>query len=660
MILLIGSPLFCISQSGSPFDSMLKKSLDSLEQQLRLAKDDSTLIVAYERIGFFYERLIVDSSLKYYSAGLRLARQKSYAWGEARLLAGLSGVMEHQGKFAEELELLFQSLKIATESKSDYDIARANRRISGVYFELEDYGKAIDYLLRALRVDEVGLLERKAAIDHYALADAYEKMNQLDSGVFHLNIALRLKDYLKSLIQYVYEIDGNIKRKMGDDAQAFLSYSKGLKEAQKSSDLIGSSLICADISSLYVQLNVRDSAISYALRGYRYGKEVSYKKGIMLNCNLLAELYDSTHAALALQYYKIAAAAKDSLFGVNNLQTIQNLISSEEAKQKQLQEAEAGYREKLRLYGLLSGLAALSIIAFILFRNNLNKQKANSLLQQQKQKVESTLSELKLTQAQLIQSEKMASLGELTAGIAHEIQNPLNFVNNFSEVTNELVDEMTEEIALGHNVEVKTIAGDIKQNLEKVLHHGRRADAIVKGMLQHSRGNSGVREPTDINALADEYLRLAFHGLRAKDKSFNANFDTDFDHTVGLVDIVPQDFGRVLLNLITNAFYAVSEKRSQLGDALLPDGTQYVPTVTVATKKMGTKLEIRVKDNGNGIPDKIIGKIFQPFFTTKPTGQGTGLGLSLSYDFVKAQGGELSFETKEGDGSEFIIKIPLV
>ncbi len=272
-------------------------------------------------------------------------------------------------------------------------------------------------------------------------------------------------------------------------------------------------------------------------------------------------------------------------------------------------------------------------------------------LEAAKKSVDMTLTELRATQSQLIQSEKMASLGELTAGIAHEIQNPLNFVNNFSEVSAELMKEMVEEVDKGNTEEVKALANDLVQNLEKINHHGQRASAIVKGMLQHSRSSSGVKEPTDINALCDEYLRLSYHGLRAKDKSFNAAFKTDFDSSLGKVNVISQDIGRVVLNLLTNAFYVVNEKKQM-------NISGYEPTVTVSTKKINDKIEIRVSDNGNGIPAKVLDKIFQPFFTTKPTGQGTGLGLSLSYDIVKAHGGELKVETKEGEGSTFIITIP--
>ncbi len=274
----------------------------------------------------------------------------------------------------------------------------------------------------------------------------------------------------------------------------------------------------------------------------------------------------------------------------------------------------------------------------------------------QKEELEHTLNELKSTQALLIQAEKMASLGELTAGIAHEIQNPLNFVNNFSEVNKELLVEMKEEIDKGNFEEVKALANDVIENQEKINHHGKRADAIVKGMLQHSRKSSGQKEPTDINALADEYLRLAYHGLRAKDKSFNATLKTDYDENTGNINIIPQDIGRVILNLITNAFYAASPPTPQ-GGISDPDKNNN-PTVWVSTKKIGDKVLISVKDNGPGIPQKVLDKIFQPFFTTKPTGEGTGLGLSISYDIIKAHGGELKVATKENQGTTFTIYLP--
>jgi signal transduction histidine kinase len=264
-----------------------------------------------------------------------------------------------------------------------------------------------------------------------------------------------------------------------------------------------------------------------------------------------------------------------------------------------------------------------------------------------------TLENLKATQAQLIQSEKMASLGELTAGIAHEIRNPLNFINNFSEVSAELLEEMENNVDNNNDAEVKKLATEVKQNLEKIIHHGKRADAIVKGMLLHSHPGSGQKEPTGINDLATEYLRLAYHGFRAKEKSFKAALNYELDPGIGIINIIPQDIGRVLLNLYNNAFYAVNEKSKEQGE-------EYQPAVLVKTQKVKVFVEVSVCDNGKGVPAKVAGKIFQPFFTTKPTGEGTGLGLSLCYDIIKAHGGSINLETTAGEGSAFIIRLPVI
>jgi signal transduction histidine kinase len=273
--------------------------------------------------------------------------------------------------------------------------------------------------------------------------------------------------------------------------------------------------------------------------------------------------------------------------------------------------------------------------------------------QKAKLKIEKAYKELKSTQAQLIQREKMASLGELTAGIAHEIQNPLNFVNNFSEVSTELLDEMQAELKQGHTPDALQIAAEVKNNLQKISHHGRRADVIVKNMLQHSRKTSGSKEPADLNALVDEYLRLSYHGFRAKDKSFNAILETHFDPTVGKVNMIGQDIGRVLLNLFNNSFYSVAKKNAA-------EGKEYEPIIIVSTVRKDDVVEVYVKDNGVGISETVLDKIYQPFFTTKPTGEGTGLGLSLSYDIItKGHGGKMEVETREGEGAEFIIYLPV-
>jgi two-component system, NtrC family, sensor kinase len=659
IIFLIGLQTVVLSQSKLVVESTETQRSDSLKKKLATAKDDSSRIRIMSEIGFFYEVLNADSSIKYTQAGLALAKERGYTWAEAGLMTNLGSALRQKGKLAESLDFLFNSLKIAETTNTTDQIARTYRRLADVYFDLENFPKAIEYLLKALKIDEANRHKRSTALDHMSLGTVYEKINKLDAANFHTDKAFQQKDLIKNWIQYAFQASGNIQLKKENYEAAGTLFREGFFVSEENNDFKTASDICADMSALFIKLNKKDSAIFYASKGFKYGEKASSKQGVLRSATLLAELYDSIQPLTALKYYKIAAAAKDSLFGVNNIQIIQNLIAREEAKQKELEDARVSYRNRLKLYMLVAGLAVLFIVAFILYRNNRQKQKANVLLHQQKDKIEATLKELKSTQAQLIQSEKMASLGELTAGIAHEIQNPLNFVNNFSDVNKELLGEMNEEIEKGNLEEVKAIAKDVIDNEEKINHHGKRADAIVKGMLQHSQISTGLKEPTNINKLADEYLRLAYQGLRAKNKSFNATWKTDFEESLsadeagsGKINIIPQDIGRVLLNLYNNAFYAVNEKKQQHTE-------NYEPAILVSTKKVSDKVEIKVTDNGNGIPQKIVDKIYQPFFTTKPTGQGTGLGLSLSYDIVKAHGGEIKVETEEGKGTSFIISLPI-
>jgi signal transduction histidine kinase len=364
----------------------------------------------------------------------------------------------------------------------------------------------------------------------------------------------------------------------------------------------------------------------------------------------------------------MAAAAKDSLFGPSQLQALQTIVVDEQVRQREMEAKKIAEQTQLKQYAFLTGLGVLLLIAFILYRNNKQQKKANHLLHRQKEeinhqrdKAEKALTELKSTQAQLIQKEKLASLGELTAGIAHEIQNPLNFVNNFSELSVELIEELGPLTPKG-GIEEELLS-DITQNLEKINLHGKRASNIVKGMLEHSRASTGVKEWTDINQLADEYLRLSYHGLRAKNQDFNCELITDFDPNLPQIEVIPQDIGRVLLNLINNAFYAVNERAKQ-------SEPNYQPRVTVSTKlvvpplgrpdDLGRGLAVVVTDNGTGMTDDVKAKIFQPFFTTKPTGQGTGLGLSLAYDIVtKGHGGTIEVESVEGEGTTFTVRLPI-
>jgi signal transduction histidine kinase len=480
------------------------------------------------------------------------------------------------------------------------------------------------------------------------MANVFIQANQIDSAAHYISLVKRdttpyFEAFRASFLQTesLYNIlVGNL-----EEAENLLKKCWQLAHENNIPADAPSGIIAPDyyLAMIRIKQNKLDEAITLLTRDIERLLNSRIEK--LTDYRMLADLYKKTGKSdKAAETYSTFIALQDMLLADQDKYRAfsfeaEQLISEKELSITKLESQNRLFSLFRNFLMAIAGL--LLLLAAVLYNRFQYKKKANKVL-------ETTLFDLKSTQSQLIQSEKMASLGELTAGIAHEIQNPLNFVNNFSELSTELITEMNEEIDKGNSAEVKAIASDIKQNLEKINHHGKRADSIVKGMLQHSQKGSGQKEPTDINALADEFLRLAYHGLRAKDKSFNATLKTAYDSTVGKVSVISQDIGRVLLNLINNAFYAVTEK-SKLA------GAEYEPLIILRTRKLTDKIEIRVSDNGNGIPQKVLDKIFQPFFTTKPTGQGTGLGLSLSYDIVKAHGGELKVETKEGEGSEFVI-----
>ncbi|MCW3091054.1 MAG: tetratricopeptide repeat protein [Ferruginibacter sp.] len=630
---------------------------------------------------FWAEHYNVDSALFYANEALRLQQRiiqageyKSFTReGQASLFIGLqeitASLFHSLGNYPKALEIRLGNLNLAEKEKDKFIMVNALRSITEDYNSMNEhenvlrYGKMMDSILKTLNVHD----ERFQSFQSWTkfiIANAYYKLNLTDSALYYVNSSYTLKNSTHGDTAYFGMLLGNIYAKKGDSKTAFYHYRQALSNAA----LIYNPQVAAStlegMARLFKKQGRIDSALQYAKQAmYLLQNYTSNVQSWGENSNtyvaqispLLAELYKDNHQMdSAYKYLLLSVTLKDSLYNTDRIRQFQTLGFNEASRRQQLEqqsrEAKRQYQTKIKLYGLLSVITGFGVLAFILYRNNRQKQKANIVLQSQKQEIETTLRDLRNTQKQLIQSEKMASLGELTAGIAHEIQNPLNFVNNFSEINKELLTEMNEAIEKGDYEEVKAIATDVTGNEEKINFHGKRADSIVKGMLQHSRISNGQKEPTNINALADEYFRLAYHGLRAKDKSFNITMKTDFDETIGNINIVPQDIGRVILNLVTNAFYVVDEKKKS--------GLEnYEPTVSLSTKKINDKVEIKVADNGNGIPSKVLDKIFQPFFTTKPTGQGTGLGLSLSYDIVKAHGGILKVETKEGVGSEFIIQL---
>ena len=621
------------------------EAISNLQHQIAIAKDDTSRINQQAFLCLLYRLGNADSSLFYGEQALSTARKINYVKGEVLTLSFMSITLVQMGNLPKALETAFKAIEIAkANGLKNYE--GALNAIGEVYIVLKDYPKALNYLREQNSLSKANSNIEPIGYGDKDMAIVFEQMNQLDSAIFYNQQAFKIFQKINREEPQLYEILGNVKMKSGNRAEALSLYQKCLQVSLKNNERRTSSSAYIKLALLYKDINQPDSAIYYAKKGLEESKLISQKQTIQEAASLLSVLYEARDIKESLRYLRIADTYKDSLFGANNLQSIQTMVAQTEARQKEIADAKVKYQNKLKQYGLIGALAILLIIALFLYRNNRRKQKSNKVLA-------TALDNLKATQKQLIQSEKMASLGELTAGIAHEIQNPLNFVNNFSELSNELIDEMSEELDKGDLEEAKALAADIKQNLEKINHHGKRADGIVKGMLQHSRMSSGQKEPTDINALCDEYLRLAYHGLRAKDKSFNADFKTDFDPAIPKINIAPQDIGRVILNIINNAFYAVNERKNTAGN-------EYSPTVTITTTATTSPsgdlgVKISIQDNGNGIPEKIKDKIFQPFFTTKPTGSGTGLGLSLSYDIVKARGGEIEVESKEGEGTTFSI-----
>jgi len=622
---------------------------DSLKYELVIAKNDTSRVLIMADLASAYNGFYPDTVNFYGKEALKLAERINFSRGKARALITLGLGVQLEGDYPKSFDYLYRGLKISEDRNYVLETAICYSSIGNAYWFLGDYTKAVDIAKKSQNIFKT-ILNRPGVrewmlFNVLLLGQSYLEY-QLDSSYTYLYqyYAATMQDKFWHPVA-LYNLSDCLFRR-GDHKSAFNYAREGIAGAIENGDNLTEAEACATISGFFNKIQERDSAIYYASEGLRAANSIAYGLGVYKNSKLLSEAYEQLNVKEALHFRKMYDSVNESMYGVKKVQDLQKTLAEEQHRQQQIQQEQIEKENRLKQYAFIGGLLVMVLIASILYRNNRQKQKVNKVL-------ETTLTNLKSTQAQLIQSEKMASLGELTAGIAHEIQNPLNFVNNFSEVSNELIDEMKEEFIKGEREQGFAIADDIKQNLEKISHHGKRADAIVKGMLQHSQSGSGVKEPTDINALADEYLRLAYHGLRAKDKSFNATLKTDFQESMGDVNIVPRDIGRVLLNLCNNAFYAVAEKTQQF-----PAG--YEPKVSVSSKRIGDKIEIRVKDNGNGIPPKVLDKIFQPFFTTKPTGQGTGLGLSLSYDIVKAHGGELKVETREGEGSEFIIQLPIV
>ncbi|MEO6357307.1 MAG: ATP-binding protein, partial [Ferruginibacter sp.] len=631
--------------------------IDSLKRELTKATNDTDKVMLMAQLSNIYSFLKLDSGFYYADKSLVLAEKIKFYRGKAMALYAL-GTLYSTTDLAKSLRLKFEGLKIAEEKNYSFEAGWCLMGIGDVYYWLDDMEKSLSYYKQA--EEKIRLIKRDKTSEDLIftiqlnIGTCLGRTNQLDAAFSYLQPLYEQSMNSYNMHSAVLCYFGELQFARGERATAIDYLHQSIDINTKANDYFTNADAYKAMAVFYSKMGQVDSSIFYAKKGLEAALLVDHKPRLLELSTLLAKLYEPTNINESNKYLKVATAANEELYGAKKVKNLLKSFSDEQERQRFAEAEQIARQNRIKQYTFLAGLSIFLFIAVVLYRSNKQKQQANVLLQSQKQEIEHALGKLKSTQSQLIQSEKMASLGELTAGIAHEIQNPLNFVNNFSEVNTELIDELEQEVDKGNYDEVKAIAKDIKDNEQKISHHGKRADAIVKGMLQHSQSSTGQKEPTDINKLADEYLRLAYQGLRAKDKNFNATLKTDFDESIGNINIVPQDIGRVLLNLYNNAFYAVNEKNKN-PHPLKGGNEPYEPTVTVTTRRLGSplgdggKIEIKVSDNGNGIPQKIIDKIFQPFFTTKPTGQGTGLGLSLSYDIIKAHGGEIKVETKEGE-----------
>jgi signal transduction histidine kinase len=629
-------------------------NLDSLRSVVSHNGTDTNTVNALVRLSI--ELTPSDSVDNHYiRQALLLAEKLSYKKGKADCLFIIATQNSNVGNFAAGIQYALDALNIYKDLSDNVGIASVHLMLQATYRDVEDYRRALIYALAGEQIADAHNVVGKFMFSgmHLAplflaeIAQTYVLMNQLDSASFYVQESINKKEpYNGAEWNFPVYLLATIQTTQRNYEQALKNYHLSVLLAIQNGvdrDVLQN---FSGMSTLFKKTGQLDSSIYYAQIVAQSRLPDLEAKNLHEALTNLAEVYRSTGKKdSAIKYLVLSYALKDSIFSREKDREIQGVAFKEQLKQQEIIAEQAKFKSRLQLYALTAGLFVLILVALILWRNNLHKQKS-------KEEIERAYGELKSTQTQLIQSEKMASLGQLTAGIAHEIQNPLNFVNNFSEVNKDLLAEMKDEIGKGNLNEAMSLANSAIENEEKITYHGKRADSIVKGMLQHSKTSSGQKELTDINKLADEYLRLSYHGIRAKDKSFNATMETDFDNSIGKINVAPQDIGRAFQNLFNNAFYAAHQRENQNLDG------SYEANVTVTTKRKGSMVTISVKDNGNGIPQAILDKIFQPFFTTKPTGQGTGLGLSLAYDIVKAHGGVIKVETKEREGTEFIIQLP--
>ncbi|HEY5919035.1 MAG TPA: tetratricopeptide repeat protein, partial [Chryseolinea sp.] len=568
---------------------------DSLQRLLTTTTYDADKIQILEGLSYAYLSTSPDIAMKFANEGLELAKKTNNIKGQAICLLALGSVFQTVGDYVKSLEMNFKAIELK-QTLEGQNFAVNYFNIANIYTEQEDYRDAITYIFKAKAEDEkvndsIGIM-----YDHYSLSAVYLRMYNVDSALYHGERAYELAKLLndQNLRPAILNNFGEIYLQKKQVELAGKYYHESIPLSIAINDVQVLSMDLLGLAKIYNEAHKPDSAVHYARRALAISTKNNFLKETYMTADFLKDVFKgASRFDSALKYMEQSLVARDSLNNVEKVQKVQNLRLKEQERQQEIETSNLRFQNTIRFYSVLTASFVFLVIAGLLWRNNRQRKKSYTDLEVQKLKTEEAYEELKATQAQLIHSEKMASLGELTAGIAHEIQNPLNFVNNFSELNRELIDELKHEITTGDTTRMSTTLTNISENEEKIMHHGKRADSIVKGMLQHSRVSGTQKELVDINGLADDYLRLAYHGLRAKDKSFNAKFETDFDNNVGKVSVITQEIGRVMLNLVNNAFYAVSNKRK----LNLPG---YEPIVRIKTEMIGNDVLISVADNGTG------------------------------------------------------------
>jgi signal transduction histidine kinase len=622
---------------------------DSIKRVLRSAKADTNKVNLLNDLTKYYTYTFPDSAMKYNGQALDLSQKLHFPAVEGGVLLNRGEALRLRGENAKSMQAFLRAKQLGDISGDKSLLYFAFYGIGLASINARDDQKALDnfYLVKAHKKEIPWEPFDEEGLDTH-IAEAFFGLNKLDSAAYfsHLGYLLDIKSKMRwyPLYEIISEIDMSKKQ-----CQAAVNLVYPFTHANDIT--IEKQMSSQQLARIYQRMGRLDSAIYFAKKALSVKKSNSQTRAYYGASRVLAQVYKATHQVdSAFKYQSIVMAINDSLFNQQNAREFKDLVFSEQQHRQELAAAELNYRTRIKMYVLIAALFVFVLIGFIIWRNSRRMRKANN-------EISRALAELKSTQTQLIQSEKMASLGELTAGIAHEIQNPLNFVNNFSDINQEMLEELKAESTKpkaerDEQLEADLI-DDLIENEQKINHHGKRADAIVKGMLQHSKTGRGAKALTNLNVLAEDSIRLAFNSFKAKEKDFNTGMVTHFDESLPPIKVIPQDISKVLINLFNNAFYAVNQKAKTAG-------ADYEPTIEVKTARRNGGILISVKDNGTGIPESIRGKIMQPFFTTKATGEGTGLGLSLSYDIVvKGHGGSLNVDSIEGKGAEFVILLPM-